>query len=140
MDALPGFISSSTVITNAMFPTASAHCVLTGTISASPDPSPPAVASVDDAVDQYLQSLQAELDKLAQQHPAAQWEPTNDHMDTSGYGQPSMLDIASFGQQYLPPDFPLLSHAPPFTSEHQLTASYDPALWTGFMAALGGAS
>jgi hypothetical protein len=140
MDILPGFLTRSTVISNALFPTASAHCVLTGTFSVSPDPSPPPVSSVEDAVNEYLQSLQAELDQLAQQQPAAQWGPTNDYMDTSGYGQSSILDNASFGQQYLPPDVPLLSHVPPFTSESQLTASYDPVLWTGFMAALGGAA
>lgn len=130
------------MIPNALFPTASAHCVLTGTFSISPDPSPPAMqtqTTVETAVEEYLQSLQAELDQMAKQVPSASWAATGgDYMDTSGYEQPSILDASMFGQQYLPPDVPLLSNAPPFTAEPQLTASYDPGLWTGFMTALGG--
>lgn len=135
MDILPGIVSGPVVISNAIFPTASEHCVLTGTFSLSNESTPQTQPqeAVDDMVTTYLQNLQSELAAMEQQQRAVSgWGDT--HMQQDQF-LPSAL---AQDQVFFPPTTELLPHAPPLLTGSQSTPAFDSALWTGFMAQFGG--
>ncbi|PVG02035.1 hypothetical protein CPB86DRAFT_805078 [Serendipita vermifera] len=152
MDVLPGIVNKPIVVRNAIFPVSTASCMLTGTyaITSSTETSTPSQQQyesqsfsepnnqMDMMVDSYLHALQAELDQLAMARAAG------GTMETEEVAR-DIINISFSNsllkqQTYMPPNASLLPSAPPFTSEPQLTASYDPVLWGDFMAQLGWSS
>ncbi|CAG7847818.1 SubName: Full=Uncharacterized protein {ECO:0000313/EMBL:CCA77892.1} [Serendipita indica DSM 11827] len=115
-DALPGINSASTVITNAIFPKSSDH-------------SQSKANAVDTLVDDYLRTLQSELDHLAQQRGIAPNQPSNEFggVDNNHTWQ---------NTAFVPSDSLLSSGLPQFP-DSQLQPDFDPAIWTDFMASFG---
>ena len=134
MDVLPGIVSGPMVISNAIFPTASEHCVLTGTFSISSESTPPSQPqeAVDDMVNTYLQNLQSELAEMERQRVAPGWSENHTQQEQflpSALGQ---------DQNFFPPTTELLPAAPPLLTDSRQLPVFDPAMWTGFMAQFGG--
>jgi hypothetical protein len=135
MDILPGIVSGPTVISNAMFPTASEHCVLTGTFSlTSNEPTPPTQPheAVDDMVNTYLQNLESELAEMERQRSVSNWA------DNSMQHDHFLPNVIETDQAFFPPTNGLLPGTPPLLTQSQSIPVFDSALWTGFMSQFGG--
>jgi hypothetical protein len=152
MDVLPGIVNNPVVLRNAIFPVSTTQCMLPGTFTTTSSTSTSSPLQqqegaqrvsesnnqMDLMVDSYLHALQAELDQLARDRAPGGTMGTEEVA-------PNTIDISFSNsplkqQIYMPPSSSLLPSAPPFTSEPQLTASYDPVLWGDFMAQLGWSS
>lgn len=136
-DILPGIVAGPVVISNAIFPTASEHCALTGTFSLSNEPTPPSQPheAVDNMVNTYLANLQSELADLSRQRGLTNWSDTAMQQDQF---VPNAFAQGVQGQQFFPPTTELLPAPPPLLTESHSMPAFDPALWTGFMAQFGG--
>jgi hypothetical protein len=135
MDVLPGIVSGPMVISNAMFPVVSDHCVLTGTFSLSSNESTPPTQpqeDVDDMVNTYLQNLKSELTEMEKQRSGSNWA------DNSMQHDHLLPNAIPPDQMFFPPTNGLLPAAPPLLTESQSIPAFDSALWTGFMAQFGG--
>ncbi|KAG8784206.1 hypothetical protein FRC15_003707 [Serendipita sp. 397] len=134
-DVLPGIIQGPTMISNAIFP-APLSCSVDMPPSISSETTPPTTEpeGIDTLVNEYLSTLQSELDQMARQH--------------AGPGLQERVNISNLvasqgihtsqGPFYMRPSTSLLPSAPPLLSDAQTTPMFSPAMWTEFMASFGG--
>ncbi|KAG8843067.1 hypothetical protein FRB91_003615 [Serendipita sp. 411] len=134
-DVLPGIIQGPTMISNAIFP-APLSCSVDMPPSISSETTPPTTEpeGIDTLVNEYLSTLQSELDQMARQHAGPGLQ---ERVNISNLVAPQGIHTSQ-GPFYMRPSTSLLPSAPPLLSDAQTTPMFSPAMWTEFMASFGG--
>ncbi|KAG8756731.1 hypothetical protein FRC14_002685 [Serendipita sp. 396] len=134
-DVLPGIIQGPMMISNAIFP-APLSCSVDMPPSISSETTPPTTEpeGIDTLVNEYLSTLQSELDQMARQHAGPGLQ---ERVNISNLVAPQGIHTSQ-GPFYMRPSTSLLPSAPPLLSDAQTTPMFSPAMWTEFMASFGG--